>query len=194
VIPNIPGFPFPTGASLPGFPSAAPSVATLGPATRIFRGGNYQNPLQRQFGITVAIEEFNLPTLPDRMADVLQEALIFHLKDAAEAVISDAQMQLVPGHGYDTGLLHDSLVYRLAEHLLATGVFYDLLSEQAYYWRYVEFGHWTTAGNWWEGYHFLENAILMNEGHIRRTVREAWADTMVKLAAEARAAYGGPQP
>lgn len=185
-------FPFPTGLAVPGLPTALPSLTQLGTGTRAFRGGSYMNPLQRQFAVTVDIEEFNLPTLPDRMADTLRDALIFHLKDAAERVIGDAQAQLVPGHGYDTGLLHDSLTYRLAEHLLATGVFYDLLSEQAYYWRWVEFGHWTTAGNWWEGYHYLENAILANEGYIRRTVREAWADTMVKLAAQARAAYGGP--
>ena len=67
-------------------------------------------------------------------------------------------------------------------------MFYDLLSEEAHYWRYVEFGHWIAGTHqFWPGYHFLENSIRAHETRIRGAVREAWADTVMRLASEARA-------
>lgn len=162
------------------------------PSTSFLQGQNYRRPDDRFFAARVDIELFNLPTLPERMFDHLSEALIFHVKDAAEAVIDTAQQQLVPGHGYDTGLMHDTLTAALAEHLLATGVYYDLFSAEAYYWRWVEFGHWMVNGQFWEGYHFLETSLKAHEATLRRAVREAWQDTAIKLAFEARAATSNP--
>ena len=163
------------------------------PGTTYSRGADFRDPRQRQVKLNVSMEYFNLPTLPERMFKHLIPALVFHVRDAAEATLSDAQMQLQPGHGYDTGLMYDTLVAKLVDHLLETGVYYDLMSEQAYYWRWVEFGHWMVNGEFWEGYHFLENALRMNEDTLRRAVREAYADVAVLLAGEARAsaATGG---
>jgi len=182
-LPNTPfgSFPATRMGSLPGSHSS----------TILSRGLNYRNPNDRSFVITVDADMLNLPTLPQRMDDHMQKALIFHLQDAAEKVIVTAQQSLVPGHGYDTGRMHDSLIYALAEHLLETGVFYDLFSEEAYYWRYVEFGHWTRGGNFWPGYHFLENSLRLHEATIRTSVRAAWHDTAIALAAEARAPWAG---
>lgn len=165
-------------------------------------GSGYRTPGNRAFVLTASVDMGDMPTLPDRLANELQRALMFHLEDAAQRVIDTARHYLVrleespvkvnaegKGiHGYDTGLMYVSLRYRLAAHLLTTGVWYDLLSDEAEYWRWVEFGHWyKTAAGWqfWEGYHFLETAIEANAAYIRQRVREAWADTAIKLALEA---------
>lgn len=163
-------------------------------------GGNYQSPGNRSFRFTASVDMGSLPTLPERLVGHLNQALIWHVEDAARKVISTARGYLVrldeppvrvnaegkAIHGYDTGLLYITLIQRLQEHLLASGVFYDLLSEQAEYWRYVEFGFHTRSGAWWPGYHFLETAIHENEGYIRNAVRKAWLDTAFELAREAQ--------
>lgn len=168
----------------------------------IFQKGAYQSPANRNFAFTASVDMTSLPTLPQRLDEHFQQALIFHVEDAARKVISTARGWLVrleePAvkvnfegkgiHGYDTGLMYVTLIQRLATHLLASGVFYDLFSEEAEYWRYVEFGFHTRGGEWWPGYHFLEQAIRDNEGYIRQRVREAWADTAMVLAKEAQAA------
>jgi hypothetical protein len=191
----LPGFgAIPSFPAIPGTPygsfgaTSVRSVLGSHPATTWTRGFDYRNPNDRLVVVSTSIEMFNLPTLPERMHDHLQRALRFHLKDAAERVITTAQQSLTPGHGYDTGRMRDSLTYALAEHLLETGVYYDLFSEVAHYWRWVEFGHWMVNGEFWPGYHFLENAMRTHEGFIRSTVREAWQDTATALAAESRAA------
>lgn len=161
-------------------------------------GGPYQVPSNRTFQFTASVDMTTLPTLPQRMEGALTDALIWHMHDAARAVIATARGYLVrleePAvktnwegkaiHGYDTGLMYITLISRLASHLLASGVFYDLLSEEAEYWRYVEFGFHTRSGQWWPGYHFLEQAIRENEGYIRQRCREAWADAAIILARE----------
>jgi hypothetical protein len=145
------------------------------------RPGSQYGPVD----ITVTIDTSSLDLLPERMDAHLKRNLELRLAEAARKVIEDAQLQLQPGHGYDTGLLHDSLTYELMR-LTTDGVFYELGSDQAAYWQYVEFGHMTRSGNFWPGYHMLENALRMNEAYIRQKVREAWADTALMLAAEAR--------
>ncbi len=189
-VPSVPGLPsFPAIGQTP-YGNFGPTALTGGSwgAMSLTRGLDYRNPNDRIFAISCDVELFNLPTLPDRMANHLQKALIWHLRDVAESVVAMAQQSLVPGHGYDTGLLHDTLTFALAEHLLETGVYYDLFSEVAYYWRWVEFGHWIAGTNsFWPGYHMLENALIAHETKIRGAVREAWQDTVIKLAAEARA-------
>ena len=159
----------------------------------------------RSFVVHADVDMGNLPTLPVRMTERFQQALVFHLRDVAEAVVEDAKMQLQPlGHapgairgphvdlpgGYDTGRLHESLTFHLVHGLLASGIVaYDFDSEEAEYWAYVEFGHWVVNAQspwFWRGYHMLENAIQMNLPKLRRSVRAAWADTAVALAAEAR--------
>lgn len=146
--------------------------------------GHYTRPQDRLFALEVSFDLLNLPTLPERMDESLHRNLVRRLGQAADHVIDLAQAQLKPGHGYDTGLMHDTLVKRLGTVFEA--VFYDLLSDQAYYWQWVEFGHWTVAGNWWEGYHFLEGAVIASEAHIRSKVVEAYRDTVMELAIQAR--------
>ena len=163
--------------------------------------------------LDTSVDMGNLPTLPERMHERLVQALIFHLRDVCEAVVEDARMQLQPlGHGpgeivgphvdfpggYDTGKLRDSLTYHLVDSLISSGmVAYDLDSEEAEYWKWIEFGHWVTRAKtpwYWQGYHMLENAIGMNIMKLRRAVRMAWSDTMVALAAEARTPMPGMRP
>lgn len=152
------------------------------------------------FAFTARVDMGNLPTLPERLDTTFHEALIWHLADAAQRVIDTTRHYLVrleepavmvgaggkPIHGYDTGLMYVSLRYKLAEHLAATGVYYELLSDEAEYWRWVEFGHFMANGEFWQGYHMLETAIRANEGYIRSQVRAAWADTAQILAREAK--------
>lgn len=182
-------------------------VAIPGPM-RPWGAGSVMSGGQRSgsnFRFKASVEMGNLPTLPERLEAHFIEALIFHMQDAARRVIVTARSYLVrleepptmtgidgkPIHGYDTGLMYISLMYQLAAHLLASGeVAYDLLSEEADYWLYMEFGFHTRSGKWWPGYHFLETAVHENEGYIRSRVREAWADTAIKLAAEGRAPGG----
>lgn len=151
------------------------------------------------FRFTASVDMGTLPTLPDRMADYFNKALVFHLEDAAQRVIDTARGYLVrlsePAvkvnaegkeiHGYDTGVMYVSLRYQLMTALLVTGVYYELLSDEAKYWRSMEFGFHLHNGDWWPGYHFLETAIEENAGYIRQRVREAWADTAIHLAMEA---------
>jgi len=165
-------------------------------------GSGYRTPGNRKATFTVSYTN-NVATLPDRLARHFQHALIFHLEDAAQRVVDTARGYLVrleepprmvnsagrEIHGYDTGQMYVSLKYDLMEPLLMLGVFYELLSEEADYWRFVEFGHWvfSASGPWfWPGYHFLATAIEANEGYIRQRCREAWADTAIVLAMEAR--------
>ena len=129
-----------------------------------------------------------LGTLPERMSAHFGEALILTMGWAADQIIKDAEAQLVPGHGYDTGLLHNSLVKDLVQLGLGAGVFYSLSSDAAEYWQYVEFGHLTTGGNWWSGYHYLGTAVEQNRGNIIMAAAEAWRFTASALSAESLAA------
>lgn len=174
-------------------------------------GAGYRTPSNRSVTFSAEVDMGNLGTLDERMVGHLNRALIFHLEDAAQRLISRVRQWLVrleqapvkvsiagtEIHGYDTGVMYVSLRYGLVEHLLAVGVFYDLdAGDQADYWRFVEFGHWylTKMGwQWWEGYHFFETAIDDEAGYIRQQVREAVADTMIKLASEASVPGGQGQ-
>jgi hypothetical protein len=162
----------------------SPIITALGRGTTVTRGGSYKDPASRSFKFDVSIDELGLATLPDRMAESLHRHLETRLNEVAHKIIATAQASLVPGHGYDTGLLHNSLIARLVAE--AEGIFYDLLSERAHYWQWVEFGHHLRNGGWWEGYHYLEEAVIANEGSIRQAIREAFYDTVQDLAMESR--------
>lgn len=166
---------------------------------RFFAPTSYENPVGRITGISasVTIDMGNLPTLPERLDKHFKTALIFHLKDAAEGIIERAKLSLwKPGdfpmhkHGVDTGLLRESLTMQLVEALLYEGVYYDLLSEEAEYWKWVEFGHWVMNAKtpwFWPGYHYLEGALRdVGPALIMRSLRAAWFDTAKVLATEAR--------
>jgi hypothetical protein len=173
---------------------------------------SYMNPLGRVVGLNsrVSVDMGNLPTLPERMDEHLKQRLIWHLRDTCEGIIEAAKLSLFkPGdfpvhkHGVDTGLLRESLTYHLVETLLTSGVYYDLLSDEAPYWKWVEFGHWVVNAEtpwFWPGYHYLENAIqTVGIRLLMRSVRAAWHDTVIVLAQEARAAspltgHIGPSP
>jgi hypothetical protein len=140
--------------------------------------------VNRNFGFTVSVDMGNLMTLGVRWEAALHLALVNRMEEAADHIIAEARMKLQPGHGYDTGRMYDSLVATLvsqSEHLL---VEYELhAGEDAYYWWWVEFGHMTTAGNWWPGYYFLSSTVLEERSYIFRKVQEAVHDSIVALAA-----------
>lgn len=162
---------------------------------------SYKNPMDRMAGVSVnvTVDMGNLPTLPQRMDEHMKVALTFHLRDAAEGIIEAAKLSLFkPGdfpmhkHGVDTGKLRASLTHHLVEALLSEGVYYDLMSDEAEYWKWVEFGHWVTNAQtpwFWPGYHYLEGALrTVGLPLIMRACRAAWHDTAIALAGEARAA------
>lgn len=125
-----------------------------------------------------------VPSMEKRMEEAYRAALIVNLKAFATLVIEDAKSQLQPGHGYDTGLMHDTLTSILLEELLEGSVIYSLESEQAYYWKWVEFGHMTVAGNWWEGYHFLQNAVDAHRVELLVVARASWAEAAASMRVE----------
>jgi hypothetical protein len=93
-----------------------------------------------------------------------------------------------PG-GLLTGRLRGTLVAQLAHNMAVGIVAYNLLSDEAEYWEYIEFGHWVknaTPAWFWPGYHMLESSIAESIPAIRRSVKAAWEDTAIALAAEAR--------
>jgi hypothetical protein len=142
-------------------------------------------------GINIEIDMGNTMSLGERMADHLRHFLEVRMGEAAEVIVMRAKSKLVPGHGYDTGLMHDSLTAALVNASEDYIVAYDLgagdsgtYGSGAYYWVFVEFGHMTTAGNWWPGYHFLSSALLENEALVMSKVKQAIADTMGALSKE----------
>lgn len=150
----------------------------------------------RWIEFNATIDMGDLPSLGDRMADVLHARLEARLGDVAHRVVDLAKSKLVPGHGYDTGLMHDNLVAKLVSDAIDAldAVYYDLESDQADYWIFVEFGHMLRNGNWWPGYHFLSSSVIEMEPQIRQAVRDAWGDTVVILASAARVSPHLPIP
>lgn len=128
-----------------------------------------------------------LETLPTRLNNHFHTVLRITMADAADTIIEDAQADLTPGHGYDTGLLRDSLTKNLVDLAMGAGVFYVLNSDAADYWAAVEFGHVLPDGSFWPGYHFLSNAVEKNRANIFRAAYEAWVVTAGILSAESRA-------
>jgi hypothetical protein len=140
----------------------------------------------RWVSFNATVDMGNLVSLGERMQESFGRHLTRELGSACDSIIADAKMRLVPGHGYDTGLLRDTLVRKLVDGTVGIArVAYDLESDQADYWVWVEFGHMLRNGDWWEGYHFLSESVIANEGLIRQKVREAWAATVVELGAQA---------
>lgn len=150
---------------------------------------------QRWVRFNVEVEVGNLITLGIRMEETLRFTLTRRLGEAAADIIAKARakLQVKPDdvvtpdgniYGFDEGLMYASLTARLVESV--TGVYYDLEAPGANYWVFVEFGHMLRNGAWWPGYHFLSGTVAENEDMIRQKVREAWFDTTVILAAQAR--------
>jgi len=129
-----------------------------------------------------------LATLSDRADHTYRESLMATVPQAVDTIISYARGELQPGHGYDTGLLHDTLTKVLVEELMELGVFFSVLSEEADYWEYIEFGHTMRNGDWWPGYHFIEHSIQVHHGTILQAASRAWLMTEAVLASEARIA------
>lgn len=173
----------------------------------IWSSGDPMDWANRQggFSVSVEVDMGNLPTLPERMTEHLIAALEFHLKDAADIVIHRAQAKLLPlGHepgeivgphvdapgGLDTGKLRDTLKAELVHEMAAGIVAYDLLSDEAEYWQWIEFGHWVVAQKpwFWQGYHMLASSLAESVPAIMRSVRAAWADTAIALAEESSTA------
>lgn len=94
------------------------------------------------------------------MADHLEEGAEEVAFDAAQEYVAIAQSQLRPGHGYDTGRMHDGLEAHPDGSVTA---------EAPYTWA---------VNNGWgsfPGYHFLDAAEL----HTRQYLEEAWVEHVV---------------
>lgn len=165
------------------YPSALPI-----PPARVVPGSYFVPRGARYFGITAEVDMGNLWTLGARWEEALRGALERRLGEACDHIVNKAKSKLVPGHGYDTGLMHDSLHKALVEAVDDWMVAYDLEADpiDVYYWVFVEFGHMTSAGNWWPGYHFLSSSVMESEALIKAKVNAAMADAMGILMAQAR--------
>jgi len=140
---------------------------------------------------TVSIKGLRrLNTLPERMASMYEAAAVITMARVADKVVADAKAQLVPGHGLDTGLLKYTLEKELIRIGEVLGVIYSIKSDAADYWLDVEIGHFMDNGSWWEGYHYIANAINMNKALIKGAAKQAWEMTSGKLAAEEAALLG----
>jgi len=180
--------------TLVGFATGAPS-------------GTFIPRSQRWVTFQATVDMGNLMTLGPRMSATFREFLVKHLAEAAGEIITQARRKLhvkpddvvTPDgniYGYDTGLMHDTLTAKLVNdaQLAFESVYYDLESDEAEYWVFVEFGHLLRNGAWWPGYYFLTSTVLENEAMIRQKVRLAWSDTVVALAAQARVSAVIPGP
>lgn len=141
---------------------------------------------QRGVRFTATISMGNLLTLGPRMEEAMHTALIEELGSVALQVVELAKSKLQPGHGYDTGRMHDGLTAILAENVAEAIVAYDLSAPNAEYWFWVEFGHMLRDGRWWPGYHFLGSSIVEMESQIRSAIRRACSKMLLVLAGEAR--------
>lgn len=135
--------------------------------------------------MTVDIVGMNsLGTLPARAEKYFHQALLITVPPAIDSIIRNAQSQLQPGHGYDTGLLHDTLTKEVISTALSAGVIFGLLSEQADYWASVEFGYMHNSGVFVPGYHYFANAINSNRGRLGKAAHAAWRMAAARLSAE----------
>ena len=120
-----------------------------------------------------------------------ETALIFHgcllveVPKAVDSIIRNAQSHLTQGHGVDTGLMKASLTKQIVSEALTVGVIYQLQSDEAPYWVFMEDGFTTPSGEYWPGYHFFAQAVAANRGRMGKAVAKAWRDTSAVLAAKA---------
>jgi hypothetical protein len=126
-----------------------------------------------------------LNTLPNRMERYFHQALMVTVPPAVDAVIRNAQMQLQPGHGYDTGLMRDTLIKQIVSAAMSMGVIYSLQSDEADYWASMEFGFMHVGGTFFPGYHFFQNAISANRGRLGKAAWQAWRIASARLSVEA---------
>jgi hypothetical protein len=124
------------------------------------------------------------------VAIAFHAALLKEIPAAVDAVIKNAQNQLSPGHGVDTGLMKATLTKRLITASMEYGIIYSLESDEAPYWVYVEQGFMAANGDWIEGYHFFANAIRANRGRMGRAVAKAWREAAGVLAIKAAVPRG----
>lgn len=165
------------------------SQTILGP---LGNGPGFVPRSRRWLSFEAAVDMGGLMTLGDRMEEAFHRHLVRTFGEGARLVVERAQSKLYPGHGYDTGLMQATLTAKLVEgymNSLRAAVAYDLESDEADYWVWVEFGHMTRSGNWWPGYHFLTSSVVEMEGVLREKVAEAWHETVIELAGQA--AIGG---
>lgn len=136
---------------------------------------------------TYRFDPGTVPSMTARVYPAFRRNLIVTLKEVADSIVTAADAQLVllpPDHvpydnvmgGRDTSLMANSLTAVLME-MVEDGVYYEMKSTEAYYWKFIEFGHFVhTAGGprWWEGYHFFEKTIKTHEAAIMKAARVAW--------------------
>lgn len=144
-------------------------------------------PNQRSARITYHFDPGTVPSMKDRIYPALLRNLEITLLPVANSVLAEAQKMLVllpPEHvpydskmgGRATGTMADSLVTWLIGGI-ENAVLYGLKSDAAYYWEWIEFGHFVRTKDgpqFWEGYHFFERTIKAHEGAIHKAALEAW--------------------
>lgn len=144
-------------------------------------------PNLRSAGFTYRFDPGTVPSLESRLYPAFRKNLIVTLKEVVDSIIqaSDEMLKVLPPDhipydnimgGRDTSTMANSLAGVLLS-MVEDGVAYQLKSTEAYYWEFIEFGHFvhTAEGpKWWEGYHFFEIAIKAHEKAIMGAARLAW--------------------
>ena len=132
--------------------------------------------------MTFKISIFVPPALKRNMGlvdDLYAQQLAIVMAPVAAKMVADMKAQLYDGHGYDTGKLSNSLTFDLVN--IAQNPGFDVLAKDVDYWRYVSFGHFLANGGWWEGYHFVENAMEGMLSSLDEAARAAWVTTAAMI-------------
>ena len=156
-------------------------------------------PTQRSAQFTFRFDPGTVPSMRARLYPAFHRNLAITLSAVCGKIIAESDKLLVelpPNHvpwngdpgGRDTSLMANSLAAVL---MAATedGVFYELKSTEAYYWQWIEFGHFVHTADgprWWEGYHFFERAIIDHTKDIIAAAKLAWHLAIVEAGGGGR--------
>ncbi len=150
-------------------------------------------PSQRSASFVIHFNPGTVPSMERRLYPAFKRNLVVTLYEVAQSIIAGAQeilVQLQAEHipydnvmgGRASGLMANSLTAVLA-NMMEDAVVYRLQSTQAYYWQWIEFGHFVHTKDgpkWWEGYHFFEREIVAHEKAIMAACRRAWSLAVIE--------------
>lgn len=132
----------------------------------------------------------SMQNLDLRTQVVFHACLMKNIPPAVERIVEYAKLQLVPEHGYDTGLLQHTLEKVLITAAMDVGVIYKIDSLYAWYWAYMEDGFTMANGEYWPGYHYIRNAVDRQKGTLGRAVKKSWREAAAILSMQANAMQG----
>ena len=120
-----------------------------------------------------------------KLEDEIPKGMALALGDAGEKIKERAQQLLEDasaartGKKYWTGTLQNTIRPTLVDgQVIATagktiGIVVGPALGTVSYAGYVEVGHATRGGNWWEGYHYMENAFVQLYDKVMRDIEKA---------------------